>query len=786
MRIRAWAAVSVALVVTLMIVGTLVTVSPTVGGDGTSLIAKRPDPEPRATGSSAKVVVLEVFTGTWCPPCANADPAVSRVMDEYSPDDLLILMYHLNSPDPYINAASNARATFYNIRYVPTAIVDGGGPYVDDTLWLIGAFPQKSQNYDLYRQMIDSEPPSGAPLEIALDADLTPTTASAIATIHATDPITLANLQARFVLYEDALYHMGSNGEPYHRGVVRDMRAQPLAIARGETVTLSETFTLQGGWNRNKLGIAVMVQTNDQTAFTISVGGTPYTGYDAEVLNSARADFVEPGIDVYRDEPLTDYQEPFERLLSQERMAGQPGYHFRTYNVLSPMDRGTTDVRGPPQPAALAESPMLVWFTGSQGAGATLDPSEQTVIESFLADGNGHLLLSGENIGSDIGTTMFYQNVLRSSFGTDIAGGVAVQGVTGDPISGPWATASLSFAGSSPDGISAQDSGAVSFQYRGSSQGAAVRSDFDSDSRVLYMGFTYFQGTDGSRKEILGSAIRWFDAKSGPAVGVGWPNGGETLAPGTPYRLEWSARDVEVPANGVDVYFTSDSSNPTWTLIASGQPNDGVLWWTPPAGVDSPLCRLRVVVRDSTGNAGEDLSDADFTIGSPVLTPFSVILQPGLNLVSFPVTPIGSGLTSVLSTVDPWYRAVWTYDPATATWTTWHRGGQSNRLGELDLTMGFWIDVTSSEPLTLALQGVPPLSTSIPLARGWNLVGFPSSRTDITVAEVKAATGATAIVGFGPTGPGYTRFMADTETLVAGSGYFIHVNSPATWVVSYT
>ena len=215
------------------------------------------------------------------------------------------------------------------------------------------------------------------------------------------------------------------------------------------------------------------------------------------------------------------------------------------------------------------------------------------------------------------------------------------------------------------------------------------------------------------------------------------------------------------------------------------EPNDGVYLWTAPAGVDSPLCRLRVVARDGSGNSGEDISNADFTIGSPIITPFSVILQPGLNLVSLPVAPIGNSINSVLSTVDPWYRAVWTFDSATGQWVTWHRGGPSNGLSTLGLTEGFWIDVTGSSPVTLTINGVAPITTSIPLARGWNLVGFPSSRTDITVGAVKALTGATSIVGYGPASPGNTRTMADSEFLVAGNGYYMYVNTPTNWVVSY-
>src|SRR2546422_11369074 len=123
MRLRVGVAVSVAAVVALMVVGSIVIAFPIVAGNGTHVALKNGGPKPHTSGSSAKTTVMEVFTGTWCPPCAIADPALSRIMDEYSPDNFIQIMYHVGS-DPYTNAASNTRATFYNIAYVPTMIVD--------------------------------------------------------------------------------------------------------------------------------------------------------------------------------------------------------------------------------------------------------------------------------------------------------------------------------------------------------------------------------------------------------------------------------------------------------------------------------------------------------------------------------------------------------------------------------------------------------------------------------------------------------------------------------------
>jgi len=743
-------------------------------------------PRPYASGSSAKTVVVEVGTGTWCPPCANADPAVSRIMDEYTPDRMIVLMYHViwGRTDPYENTASLGRInTFYNIDNagIPALVVDGGGPYTDATLWAVGAYSSKGQNYDWYRQKIDSEYVAGTSLAITLAADLTATRVNIDATITATDPPTQSNLIVEFVLYEDALYYMGTNGEPYHRAVVRDLRSQPFSIVSGETKTASDSFDLTlpqfASVNRNKLGVAVLVQTNTRTP--VDVGGGSIVD-SHEILQAARVDFVTPGITFYRDEPLTDYTEPYERLLSQDNR------HFRTWDSLQAGETGANDIRGPPDAAGLAEHPMVIWSTGAQAAGA-LPAAEQALLQDQLTNGNGGLLLTGENLGVDVGATPFYADVLKASFQQDSSGIATVSGINGDPISSPWALSSLAVTGGSPDVVSTVGNGAVTFVYTGTAFGAAIRSDYDSDSRVLYMGYRYFEGPDAQRRAVLGAVIGWMDRIAGPAVTVGYPNGGETFISGTMETLRWDARDVEIPSTGVDLYFTADSGSPTWTLIAQNEPNDGVYRWDPPAGVDSDRCRLRIVVRDGQGIEREDISDADFTIGSPVQVPFSVILQPGANLVSFPVQPSVTVLTSVLSSIDPNFAWVRVYDATNPAdpWVTWTRSGPANELTHLDRTMGFWVEVTSGAPVTLTVLGLRPSVTTVPLVAGWNLVGFPSGRTDFTVAMAKAASGATMVSGFDGTSPTNLRVMADTEFLLAGNGYWVYVPANRDWVVTY-
>jgi hypothetical protein len=302
------------------------------------------------------------------------------------------------------------------------------------------------------------------------------------------------------------------------------------------------------------------------------------------------------------------------------------------------------------------------------------------------------------------------------------------------------------------------------------------------------MGYRYFDGTDGQRLSVLQSVVSWFDAKSAPAVTVGWPNGGEVLLSLSPYKLTWSAKDVVTPYNGVDMYYTADSVSPTWVRIASGEPNDGVYWWTPPFGIDSNKCRLRVVVRDGAGQTNEDLSDADFTIGIPPHDTYNLTLQPGMNLVSLPFDPFDSAISALFASIEPNYDWIRVYDVTNPRdpWVTWYRGGPPNELTRITRLMGFWIDITSPTPVTVTVEGMKSTTTSIPLVAGWNLVGFPSTRTDITAASLKTMFGAsTMVTGPDRSSPYGTRVLADTDALATADGYWIYVQAPQTWVVPY-
>jgi hypothetical protein len=100
-----------------------------------------------------------------------------------------------------------------------------------------------------------------------------------------------------------------------------------------------------------------------------------------------------------------------------------------------------------------------------------------------------------------------------------------------------------------------------------------------------------------------------------PAVTVTSPNGGESWAAGSVHNITWTATDNE-GVTSVDLYYSTDGGL-TLTLIAAGVANTGSYAWTVPNAATANGF-VKVVAHDGSGNIGQDLSNAAFTITAPV------------------------------------------------------------------------------------------------------------------------------------------------------------------------
>jgi thiol-disulfide isomerase/thioredoxin len=108
----------------------------------------------RKDSRAGKVVLMELFTGSECPPCVAADVAFDALLDTYKPVDFIGLQYHVHipGPDPLTNKDAEARLRYYaeNFRGAPSPYFNGrfeagGGGFMGNS----------ERKYTEYRAIID-------------------------------------------------------------------------------------------------------------------------------------------------------------------------------------------------------------------------------------------------------------------------------------------------------------------------------------------------------------------------------------------------------------------------------------------------------------------------------------------------------------------------------------------------------------------------------------------------------------------------------------------------------
>jgi len=72
--------------------------------------------------------------------------------------------------------------------------------------------------------------------------------------------------RAYIVITEDSLYYLGPNGDPWHNHVARDyvpnQVGQYVTIPAGDSVTVTQPFTIQTGWDEGMCEIVAWLQTD--------------------------------------------------------------------------------------------------------------------------------------------------------------------------------------------------------------------------------------------------------------------------------------------------------------------------------------------------------------------------------------------------------------------------------------------------------------------------------------------------------------------------------------------
>ncbi len=233
-------------------------------------------PAPHTASTGGHTALLELYTGSGCPPCVGGDLAVEALLDTHPRTEVIALAYdlHIPKPDPLTSPDTVDRATWDKIRFTPSYLLDG-----KQLTSVSGAYRDGSEGiYTRLVKLVDEQAAKPSPVRLDMgtvsvhNGNLTatanvtlgdsPSLAAPSAILEAPDPsakkpapIPAARPAAaappapryilNFALVEDDVRYSGENGVRFHRMVVRAL-AKPsgegFPLDPGKSITLDTTF----------------------------------------------------------------------------------------------------------------------------------------------------------------------------------------------------------------------------------------------------------------------------------------------------------------------------------------------------------------------------------------------------------------------------------------------------------------------------------------------------------------------------------------------------------------
>lgn len=187
----------------------------------------------RKDKAANRVAVMELFTGTQCPPCVAADVGFDGLLKTYAPTDVILLQYHehIPGPDPLTNADSVARYDFYGDLFeegfggTPSTAFNGkpkaGGG---------GGMANSDEKYKEYREILDAALEQTTDVKIGgsakQDGDKVTVNVEITGMKEPKDTTKL-----RLILTEENIRYVGSNGVRFHHNVVRSLFGKVEGVA---------------------------------------------------------------------------------------------------------------------------------------------------------------------------------------------------------------------------------------------------------------------------------------------------------------------------------------------------------------------------------------------------------------------------------------------------------------------------------------------------------------------------------------------------------------------------
>jgi hypothetical protein len=227
---------------------------------------------------------------------------------------------------------------------------------------------------------------------------------------------------------------------------------------------------------------------------------------------------------------------------------------------------------------------------------------------------------------------------------------------------------------------------------------------------------------------------------------------------------------------------------PADVLAGGALSSDGKKWIYKAADLTvGSVYKVNLTYADAAGNEDKAI-DALLTVKA--VTDTSVPLNPGSNLVSFPVDPSDTAINTVITSAD--VTAVSTYD--NGSWITATRSGDtlSGALTTIDSSRGYWVTTTSFTPIKTAVakQSASDTPPTVSVEKGWNLLSVINiTSTNASIGNTLAADtylGSISWVtaySYSPVTDVWSKITPNTfATVTVGTGYWVYADAAGTLV----
>jgi len=209
-----------------------------------------------------RVILIEMFTATWCRNCPEAEEALSALLENPGPETICIVAYH-GTPDRDVLASDEtaARIDWYESDPDFPVIVGGFPTVVFDGLRYVQGARTPEEAEANYRIELNARKEVGSPLSIRLEGSVDSEGGDVTAVVKVEDRLPEGDLVLNMVVIEDHVEQWGPWTSMYDF-VTRDiLDTEHLGVPSvGDSLSVERQFTVDEGWIPGNMDVIAFVQ----------------------------------------------------------------------------------------------------------------------------------------------------------------------------------------------------------------------------------------------------------------------------------------------------------------------------------------------------------------------------------------------------------------------------------------------------------------------------------------------------------------------------------------------